>query len=424
MSIPMFDPEKAPAKFAQSRSPQMGIFVATCVAMALGVLPTMMGTFPVFLHELSGRISWGEATIPRVFLLTSIVFTMVTVPVGKLLELFGARRVMLVGILGFGAAFAAMALTDLGPIPMTAIYMTAAFFAPLCGPVVCAAIISGWFERGRGVALSVVLTVAPMLATAIMAPVAQILIDYYGWKAAYLIIGGSIVLLGGGSAFLLMRDAPVKTDEEHQALSPNPLTDASLGEALRSRVFWVLCLTAVVGGLLYRGISSHLLSIAGDVGIGENYAVGTLSAISLFGLFGALVAGQMVERLRPRWSAIWFVMALAGVLLLRSTSAPVFLAGGALMGGGAIAEGAVLPYLLGRYFGLRHFGLLFGICAAMCAVSQGASPLIIGAAHTSGASFDMILIVSAGLFALLALATALFLQAPTRNEGTAGGRVL
>jgi len=72
---------------------------------------------------------------------------------------------------------------------------------------------------------------------------------------------------------------------------------------------------------------------------------------------------------------------------------------------------------------LRHFGLLFGICAAMCAVSQGASPLIIGAAHTSGASFDMILIVSAGLFALLALATALFLQAPTRNEGTVGGRV-
>ena len=422
MSTPMSDPEKAPAELAQLRAPQVGVFVATCLAMALGVLPILMGTFPVFLHELSRRLSWGEATIPSAMLLPAIVFTIVTVPVGKLLDLFGARLVMLVGILGFGAAFAALALSDLGPLPMTAIYMTAAVFAPLCGPVVCAAVISGWFGQGRGVALSIVLTVAPMLATAIMAPVAQILVDHYGWKGAYLVIGGTIVLLGGGSVFLLMRDTPVRTDEEHQALSPNGVADTSLGEALRSHVFWVLCLTAVVGGLLYRGISAHLLSIAGDVGIGEAYAVGTLSAISLFGLCGALVAGQMVEKVPPRWSAIWFAVAFAGILLLRSPSMPVFLAGGALMGGGAIAEGAILPYFLGRFFGLRHFGLLFGICAAMCAISQGAAPLILGIAHTSGVSFDMILTISAGLMALLALATALFLQAPTRGKGAAGNR--
>lgn len=88
-------------------------------------------------------------------------------------------------------------------------------------------------------------------------------------KGACLIIGGTIVLIGGGSIFLLMRDTPVRTDAEHQALSPNGVADTSLGGHFASACSGFSVSLQWSVGYLYRGTYAHLLPIACDVGIGR-----------------------------------------------------------------------------------------------------------------------------------------------------------
>ncbi|MDP3239207.1 MAG: MFS transporter, partial [Reyranella sp.] len=193
----------------------------------------------VFLQPMSEATGWTRTGISSAMTLDFLTMGVAAFGWGALSDRFGPRIVVLAGavLLGLGLALASRAtsLLEFQLIYGIVVGVAAgAVFAPMIATV------TGWFDRHRSLAVSLVsagMGVAPMT----ISPFAQWLISAYDWRTAMLTIAiGAWVLLV--PAALLVRRPP-----EITASSPGMPAEGgegmTVGQALRSPQFIVLGLT-------------------------------------------------------------------------------------------------------------------------------------------------------------------------------------
>ena len=389
----------APAR-SNSRSAARNTLIAASVAMALSILPVFAGTFPLFLNVLTRDHVFTASTFTSLLLISAVSASLANVAAGWAVDRFGPKAVSLPGVILFGLSIAGLSWSDRLGWGLYPLCVTLGVAAAMSGPVAYAKAIAGWFEARRGVALSVVVTAAPMLSAALMAPVAALLIDQFGWRGAYQMIGGVVAIVGAAVLLTLFRDPPVAQADD--LLGAGPGFGVDFGKALSRAPFWMITLAVALGGVVASGVSGQMLTIATEVGVDRSIAVLALSAMSGAGLLGALASGVVVDRLEtPRSVAFGFLLAIAGVVVLRLSDQPaLFLTGCALLGAGNFAAGSALPYLMGRFFGIRRFGKIFGACVAVVAICSAAGPLLFGIAQGLGLGLSGVLNICLGLLLL------------------------
>ena len=395
---------KAPTKPVAGKGTAKGVLVAAAIGMALSILPIFAGTFPVFLGALNAAGSPVAGVFPSLLLVAALVGSVCNLASGWAVDRFGPRRVVLPGVVLFGAAIAGLSLADrVGPgVFLLAGLVGAA--SSLTGPVAYAKAVSGWFEAKRGAALSVAVTAAPMLSTALMAPLAAGLVDHLGWRGAYLAIGAGVAALGLAALATMFKDPPVPAEGSAPDMS-GPAFGVSFGQALGSATFWQITIAVALGGAVATAVSGQMLLLAAGLGVDRGVAVIALSALAAAGLAGAMAAGVIVDRLAsPRIVAAGFLLALTGVALLRlGAGTGAFVAGCVLLGAGNFAAGSALPYMIGRFFGLRRMGEIFGACAALVAILSATGPMLFAAALAAGVSIQALFNVGLAVLAVAAL---------------------
>jgi MFS family permease len=195
------------------------------------------------------------------------------------------------------------------------------------GLVVFVPLLSRWFVRHRGLALSL-LQSANGLGRALSAPLAQLLISTLGWRRAYLVLAvGLVVLLGPLAWFFRARtpaemgcapdgDAPPMVPVPRPARSPAPLPrqDWRLEEAIRTPHFWLLFAVYVCTGLGSFFVSLHQLAFAVDVGFDPLYAAGVLGIGSFLAMGGTIGTGTLSDYIgRERAAMLAYGMSILGV---------------------------------------------------------------------------------------------------------------
>jgi MFS family permease len=401
---------------------QRATLFAASIAMALSIIPMFLGTFPVFLSALSHEGGWAASAFPSLLLVATVAASLSVIAAGWAVDRYGSRRIALPGIILFGGCIASLSQLDRIGIAVFPQFTLLGISGALCGPVTYAKAVSGWYEHRRGVALSIVVTAAPMLSTALMVPIVQSLIDRSGWRSAYLVLGTVIAMLGAIVLHAFFRDPPSPQDAGQR--TPGPTCGVDFAGALTSSPFWILATAMAASGLIATGISAHMLSIAADVGIERSVAIWALSTMSVAALAGGLIAGFLVDRLAsPRSSIACFIPTLAGVVLLRvMPHPPAFIIACALIGAGNFAAAAALPFLLSRLYGIRRLGEIFGTCSAIVATATGAGPLLFGVAHKSGIGFAGIFEIATGLLLASALLVRFIRGYPTIDSVQAPAR--
>jgi MFS family permease len=95
-------------------------------------------------------------------------------------------------------------------------------------------------------------------------------------------------------------------------------------------------------------------------------------------------------------------------LLLHASSAPWLIGAGVLLGLGIGAEYSILPYVISRYFGMRHFGAIAGVMYATVMLASGVTPLLMDFVYDAAKSYGpAMLTVEAGLLLAAALLASL-----------------
>ena len=394
------------------------VVAASTVGLILG-LSTFIGiSFGLFLKPLSASFGWSRTEIS--FALTLSTFAVIALApfVGRLIDRFGVRRMLLPSIGAFGLSVCGLYLLTGSIYHFYAMFLLISVAGVITLPTSYTRVILNWFDRKRGIALGIALS-GVGIGAVIMPPAIQYLISHWGWREAYLAIGLAALLISLPTMIWLLRERPedmclhadggisLQVDvDKSQTESKGGL---SLRESLSQRTFWLLVIIFLLMGIATIGTSAHLMPLLTDRGIPGLRAAAMISILGIALIVGRVVCGWLVDRFFAPYVASGFLGGAALGLFILATGAqgPLAIAALVLFGLGFGAEFDLMSYLVSRYLGLLAYGQIYGIVYAVFCAGAGAGPLIMGhyydisESYTTGLYLFTACAVAAGLLALL-----------------------
>ncbi len=369
----------------------------------------------VFLQPMSDATGWSRTGISTTMTIDFLVMGVAAFGWGALTDRFGPRIVVLSGalLLGLGLVLASRAESLLQFQLVYGIVVgvaAGAVFAPMIATV------TGWFDRRRSLAVSLVSTgmgVAPMT----VAPFAQWLIQSYDWRTSLLIVGiVSWVLLV--PAALLVRAAPTAAEGAPGAPAEGG-EGLTVGRALRTPQFVVLALTFFFCCAAHSGPIFHVVSYALACGLHAMTAVTIYSAEGIAGLAGRLLFGVLGDRYGARRVVVLglMVQAIGAGAYYFTRTAGEFYAVAILFG---MAYGGVMPLyavIAREYFPMRIMGTVFGGAAMISSLGMALGPALGGWLFDTYGGYGLLYI---GSFGVGIAAVAMALAFPARPASAAG----
>ncbi len=360
------------------------VVLAACLGVMAGFGSLFVYTFSVFVKPLAAEFGWGREAISSGFAIAAVTLGLISPFLGRWIDRFGPRRIILVCMTIYVCAIASLSLLRSG---LWQFYVTC-FVLGVVGNgaahLAYSRSISTWFQRRLGMALAFVM-VGAGLGAMILPVVAQSIINRSGWRAAYASLGGLALLLGLPLSWRYIR--------EHEVIGHGSAPVAHSGmtwqQGLRSFAFWIITAILFVSSISMNGAITHLSALLTDRGITTGNAALCASILGGSSLLGRIAVGWLLDRFfGPRVALVINVITALGIFLLaRATSFPAGCLAAALIGVGAGGEAAITPYLLTRYFGLRAFSTLYGLTWTFYAAAGAIGPVILGRAFDVTGSY-------------------------------------
>lgn len=324
---------------------------------------------------------------------------MVFVPfAGRFTDRYGARIAASVGFVAVPLCFLAYSMMT-GPIwQFFAITIFQYIFGVLTTTLVFSRVIVERFDIARGMALSLLMTGAP-LAGATLVPLIGEFIDAEGWRAGYRLMA-VISALGGGLAIALVGRRKAPAEGSTREASSKRITKAEWASLLRHPSF-----ALIVGGMFFCNFPQVLVASQLVLLLMENGATSTLATwiVSLYAggiIVGRFVCGIALDKVSPQLVAIVALglPALGFIALASPFDAPWMLAGAVLLIGLAQgAEGDVGAYLTSRTFDMRHFSFIYSFLIASMGVAMAVGWVVLSFTLSATGRFDLFMILAAAL---------------------------
>lgn len=402
-----------------------GVLAAAFTGVMVSFAPIVPYTFSLFLDPLHAAFGWKREAMDGAFALAAITVALVSPLIGFLLDRFPPRRVILPGILVF--AFALAALSQLTPhiVQFYATFFVLGLVANATAQFAYTRTVFTWFTDRRGFALALLLT-GSGIGSILIPPLTEWMIQHHGWRSAFLFLG-SIALLGFPLTAILVRNRPEAAIVRSKQRVETGMTVAG---ALRTAAFWILAFITILSAFSENGLVTNLASILTQHGVLAATAALALSVRGGAGIIGRLGIGFAIDRVSPeRIQSIVLALAALGTLILAfAGSAWAALLGAGVLGVGLGSEADVGPYLLARYFGRRHFSVLYGLTWTAYAIGGATGPLWIGHLYDRAGTYLPRFIVYLAVVAFGAVILSLFLQSDqvriTRERETAANTVV
>jgi len=378
------------------------IVVVVAASAILSLSMGMRQSLGLFLPPLGSELGVSASTFGFALALQSLVWGISQPFVGALGDRFGARPVVIACALVYALGLLLMAWGEpllglnAGAGLMVGIGIAGTGFGVLFGAV------ARVVPAQRRVQTLGIVAAAGSLATLLLAPLGQYLIDHSGWRTgavAFAAVALAMSLLG-----VLMGPRPAEA-------APQPGREAaglrqSLAEAARHPGFVAMTVAFFACGFQLMYITVHLPAFLAYCGLSPTVGATALGVIGLGNAAGSLLAGFLGARYSQK-------RLLALAYLLRTLTIACFLAlpvtptstilFAATMGVLWLGVVPLVSALIVKLFGLRHFNTLFGF--AFLSHQVGA---FVGA-WLGGLSFDLTGSYAVAWGAMLAIGAGAFL---------------
>jgi MFS family permease len=357
-----------------------GLIIFACaVGMALGAPTFLIYSFGVFIEPLSEGLQTGRGAV-SLALTFGLLGNLAAGPlVGMLSDRYGARRMVLIGVVALATVLLGFSLVqNIAHLYIAAILLV--FLGAGTGPITYTRIISAWFNKRRGLAIGLALIGIGIGGT--LAPiVSQALISDFGWRMAYRYLGLIVFVISFPVLFLILRDRPaVKVTDGEEAQPADVEEGYSVREAVRTRDFWFAATGFAIVAMGNAGGLVHMPPLLADAGLTVERAALYTGLLGVGVTIGRVLGGYLLDIFHAPYVAI-------GGLLGPFMAYSFFQAGFdpewafvpvLLFGIGMGAEFDVLPFLVTRYFGLKNFGVIYGIYISAYSIGTGLGPAIMG----------------------------------------------
>jgi len=387
---------------AQDHHPRVfyGWWVALTAALGLflNTATVIVFTFGIFAKAIGQEFHAARSSISLAFTIHNLAAAMCVPIAGRLVDRYGVPRVLIPFAIMLGLILLASSALSDGIWELYVFYLALGIVSGGAGAMSYTTVVSRWFDRRRGLAISVMM-VGMGVGAIVMPSVAQRLVTIFGWRHAYSIFGLAILLvpLPAVAAFLIEKPESMGLlpDGAAEVRAAVPLAADAEGltmrETLRTSEFWTM---AGALGLVTASVHAcfiHLPAILSDRGSTAQTAAMVSSLFGVGLLLGRVGCGYFLDQfLAPRVAAVFFACAGIGAATLATTEAVwSSCAASVLVGLGIGAEVDIIAYLTTRYFGLRSFGEIFGWLWAVFGVSGGIGAYLMGVGFDKTGSYTL-----------------------------------
>jgi MFS family permease len=385
--------------------------------------------FSVFYTPILHEFGWSSAVVAGAFSLSRLEGGIEGPIVGLLVDRYGSRKLMFVGVILIALGFFAMTAVD-NVLLLYLVYGGLLSIGYNTGfQHSMTALVAQWFIRKRGRAMSIY-TLSAGLGGAIIVPVLARSVANLGWRSTAIICGASCLVIGlplvyfvrnrpedigllpdGDTPSSVSQHAPGGIDLEASGLE----ADYSAREALRTRTFWTLMLGESFRSFLLGSIVIHQIPYLVSIGIPLELAAMILGTMITLSIPGRLVFGSLGDYMSKRYLLV-LAMSLQALGIFIFSQATGFIHTYAFVLIYGIGYGGVIPLLhayRAELFGRRRFASISGIAAPFRMIGSVVGPVLAGYIYDIYGNYRMAFIV----FTALALLSAIsfFFVKPAKN---------
>ncbi len=377
--------------------------------------------FGLYIDPFESQFGWSRGEVSGALSLSLLTGGLAGPLIGRWIDLRGPRQVILFGAATTALTYGLLATTsELWQLyaysAINGVFRQMMFFIPF------QALISRWFDRRRGVALSILGT-GFALGGVVVVPVMRVVIDSLGWEVSFVVSGLAVVALFLPLGALLVRNDPADVgalpDGEAPPDGAPALPPAYSGLTLRAAMatphFWLVAVGFAFFFYGLFGMMVHQIPFYESVGVPRSTAAFIVSVTAACGIGSRLAFGLIADR-AGRFEHVIMAMCaclIGGMAALLLNSGAIGIAIFVVLwvcgtGGGPIVE----SMLLTRMFGLAHFATLLGAIVVIEEIGLVVSPTVAGWIFDATGSYDLALVMFACSFGLAVLLFAVVSRLP------------
>ena len=345
------------------------VLIAGCLIII--VTFGIRGSFGVFQIPIENEFQWLRVEFSLAIAIQNLGWGIGAPIFGALGEKFGDKKMIIVGALCYVSG---LIVSTFAQSPLTHQFLELLIGFGIAGTgmgMILAVVGRASSEKNRSMALGIV-TAAGSVGQMVGAPLAQILVDLYGWKQVFIIFALSIVIVM--FAVPLLKETKISTKKEIEVSLKKVL-----GNAFKDPNFSMIFLGFFACGYQLAFVSAHFPALVTEmcstispssllhyIGISTTSSLGAL-AIAIIGfsnIFGTIYAGWLGQRFPKKYllAIVYTLRTLIGlifiILPITPTSVVLF---SFFMGSLWLATVPLTSGLIAHIYGLRYMGTLYGL---------------------------------------------------------------
>ena len=400
------------------------------VVLAVGTLGVIMSSpgqtysFSIFIDSFIEELGLSRSLVSGLYTAGTITGSLALPFIGRKIDQYGNRRMVVLIALAFGAACVYMGFVQ------NAVMLVIGFvFMRMLGQssmvIVSQNLMNQWWMRRRGFVLGISGLLAAVLGVGLFPNLINFLIPQTGWRGAYFVLAAIVVGTMVPLGFLFFRERP-----ELYGLEPDGSADYNASvkvkpaaeenwtaaEAMRTGAFWLINLSIGAFAMLVTGLTFHVVSIFTDNGLTRDLAAAIFLPMSVTTALLSIPGGWLIDRINAKYMLSFGLVMLTATILFASsvTTGQLALLYGVMMGTTSGVSRVVGSVIWANYFGRKHLGTIVGIASTFGAAASGLGPLIYGVGRDLAGSYWPSLWMSAIFPAGLAVAV-LFMKRPSQG---------
>ena len=396
----------------KNRSIYHWVILVCCVLTLMFAYSTRIGLAQLFATEILKETGFATSAYFLAGTISSVICIFTGPIAGKLLRGKYMRPTFFICVVGTLVSYACYGFCH----SLWQFYLVGALvgiFAMGCGTIPVSVLITNWFEKNRGLMISIAMMGISIGGT-VLSPLLSWLIVEFGWRYAYFILCALSLIVLVPIALFVVRRAPQDVGlepyghGEETAVStkkknvPASNWNATLKEARKTPILWMF---AVGAFLIYftACFMGHMSYYLQGVGFDAAAVASYISLYSVVAIIGKLVLGRIFDRFGPKIGILFgcgtFFLFLVAFIFVQGSPMMLYFAA-VMYGFGTCAATVAIPIMTTSVFGAKNYSELYGFVSAFTMTGSAIGSSAIGLVYDLTGSYIPALTVLAILTAL------------------------
>ena len=385
--------------------------------------PSQTFTVSLFIDHIVQDLGISRSVISLIYGIATLTASFMLPLTGRLVDHFGARRMIVIDALSFGLAI--MLLSQMrGPWTLLGMFLIVRFLGFGSMQLISNTVIAQWFVRRRGLVMGIA-GQSLAISLIIYPALSSWLIGELGWRMAWVALGALALAIMLPVGWIFFRDRPELYGLRPDGNAPTATELADLNkeehwtliEARRTPIFWLFFIACASLSMITAGLVFHQTSLFEVHGVDGGLTVMAFQLQALFSIIGNLGIGYLLDRAPTRKLLAVQMLCLSAVivqmLFLRNTLNVIVYS--ALIGLTAGSFRVMDATVWARYFGRLHIGSIRGATMIGTVGGTALGTYVLGLGYDLTGTYDTSLYALLALPILIAIASFIVKRPPVKR---------